>query len=157
MKCVLLQLQNKAMIFGFTNDFVNRALTRVFFQKAGILQLELANKRVVPLQKAVSESIPQPYSAPESYKRAMTGVYASSPLLPPVVHSLDSVPDLASTRDLPASQMKMGRALEKKQNQSPSGNFSISNKLSLHITSPSTLQEVFYCTPFAVMTSSKIT
>lgn len=109
------------MIFGFTDDFVNRALTRVFFQKAGILQLELANERVAPLQKAVSEFIPQPCSAPESYKRATRGVCASSPLLPPAVRSPDSVPHLASTRDLLASQLKMGRALEKKQNQSPSG------------------------------------
>lgn len=74
MKRVPTQLQHKAVIFEFTSDFVNRALTTVFFQKAGILQLELANKQIVPQQKAVSKLIPQPYSAPENSKWASEGI-----------------------------------------------------------------------------------
>jgi len=60
------QFQNKATIFDLTDDFVNGPLRRIFSQKACILQLELENERVVPLQRVVSESTPQPYSAPES-------------------------------------------------------------------------------------------
>lgn len=155
MKRIPTQLQNKVITFEFTSDFVNRTLTKVFFQEGGILQLELANKRTVPEQKAVSKSIPQPYLAPESYKRASGGI-----VVPPHCYQQQHSPKIQFLilpllrTFLHANWRRTGPW--KKVEPVTQWHFSISNKLSLHMTSSSFLQEVFYCIPFAVMTSSKI-